>query len=132
MKFCVEHRSIRPVRRGHVTVEMALILPITLSLFLGSVEFTRINTLINGAESAAYEGARRGILPGATIGQCQQEANRILEANGVLSATVDGTSSTEWCRPNHGDGDDPVVAKHLGRRHVRKRPAGGEELHVDS
>lgn len=75
-------------RTGHVTVEMAVILPIAFAIFFGAVETTRINMIINGAENAAYEGARVGILPGATKWRIKKAAREILDAALVTGGTI--------------------------------------------
>ena len=39
--------------------------------------------IINTAENAAYEGARRGILPGATADDCEAAAEAVLDMVGI-------------------------------------------------
>src|SRR5690606_21432947 len=56
---------IRP-RRGAALVEFALTAPLLFFILFASLEFARANMLRNTVEMAAYEGARRGIVPGAT------------------------------------------------------------------
>jgi hypothetical protein len=48
----------------------------------------RVNTIVNTTENAAYEGARAGVVPGATSSQVQTAANAMLSAIGVRNATV--------------------------------------------
>ena len=64
-----------------------------LFIVFGSIEFARLNMLVNSMENAAYEGARRGIIPGATAANIQAEANSILQAVGAVNATVTVTPS---------------------------------------
>lgn len=93
---CLDRSQRRP---GHVTVEMAVILPIAFAFFFGAVETTRINTIINAAENAAYEGARVGILPGATSRRIKVAARKILDAalikGGRITISPDPLSDDE-------------------------------------
>jgi hypothetical protein len=47
--------------------------------------------LRNTIENAACEGARRGIVPGATALACEQSAQELLDIVRVNNATVDAT-----------------------------------------
>lgn len=75
-------------RRGALTVEFALVAPLVFLVVFGAVEFARLNMLVNSMENAAYEGARRGIVPGATVAAVKAQAEQILQAVGAVSATV--------------------------------------------
>ena len=71
-------------RKGTTTVEVALTAPLLFLMFFAGIEFSRANMLRNVAENAALEGARVGILPGATAEQCIDMAKdnlAILEVN---------------------------------------------------
>ena len=50
-------------RRGALTVEVAICLPLLLITLFGLYELSRANMIRHAVESAAYEGARSGILP---------------------------------------------------------------------
>ncbi|MCA9057656.1 MAG: pilus assembly protein [Planctomycetaceae bacterium] len=69
-------------RRGAVTVEFALVLPIILLVFLAALELTAANIIRHSASNAAYEAARRMIIPGASREAAQQEARSILQMTG--------------------------------------------------
>ncbi len=89
-------RKIRPKhhdRMGALTVEMAICVPIVLLLLMGTLEFGRMNMLRNSIDNAAYEGARRGVVPGATASDCEAEANKVLQAIGAVNTTVTVTPS---------------------------------------
>ncbi len=75
-------------RRGVLTVEMAICIPIVLVILLGAIEFSRMNMLRNSIDNAAYEGARRGVVPGATANDCLNTAISVLNAVGTNSASV--------------------------------------------
>ena len=74
-------------RRGAVTVEFALAFPILLFTIFTGIEFARVNMIRNTIENAAYEGARTGIVPGATSTECEAAAQEIIDLIGVVGAT---------------------------------------------
>lgn len=67
---------------------MALCLPILLMLLFGSYELARANMILHSTESAAYEGARTGIIPGATQEKIRESARVSLTAVGINNFTV--------------------------------------------
>ncbi len=75
-------------RRGSVTVETAIVLPILFAIMFASVDCARLNMLRNSAQNAAYEGARNAIVPGATATNASAAANKVLSAVGVKNAIV--------------------------------------------
>ena len=75
-------------RAGAVAVETALTLPILFTVVFASFEFARAHTLMHTADNAAYEGARRGILPGATSTDMENKARDILRCVGTTGAKV--------------------------------------------
>jgi Flp pilus assembly protein TadG len=70
-------------RRGAVTVEFAIALPILILFTFAGMEFSRVNMIRNTAINAAYEGARQGIVPGATSAECEAAANQLLNLVGI-------------------------------------------------
>lgn len=76
-------------RRGALTVEFAMCFPLLLLLFFAAFEFSRANMLRQTAENAAYEGARRAIVPGATADDAKKFANKMLAIVGTNGASVD-------------------------------------------
>lgn len=54
----------------------------------GSIELARMHMIHNSASNAAYEGARRGAVPGATASQAREAAENLLVAIGVHNPTV--------------------------------------------
>ena len=87
-------QPVRRHRRGVLTVEMAICIPIVFLILLGALEFSRMNMLRNSIDNAAYEGARRGVVPGATACDCMDTAVSVLTAVGARSATVSITPPT--------------------------------------
>jgi hypothetical protein len=51
-------------------------------------EFGRFHMLQHTVENAAYEGARRGIVPGATAPLCRNTARGVLAAGSIQAAEV--------------------------------------------
>ena len=87
--LAVRHRSnARLKRAGVVAVELAITAPILLLTFFTMIEFARFNMIRHGIDSAVYEGARRGIVPGATADDVKSAAEAILRAVSTVSATV--------------------------------------------
>ncbi len=85
----------RDRRRGAVTVEFALAAPILFVLFFAAFEFARVNMVRHTMDIAAYEGARRGILPGATAEQVRNRTATVLDTTGVRNANVRARVRTE-------------------------------------
>ncbi|MBA4031551.1 MAG: transporter [Planctomyces sp.] len=81
-------RNQSHLRRGALSVEMSLTIPVLFAIFFGSVEITRLNMLRHTIENAAYEGARQGIVPGATADSARAAALAALAAIDVRDAVV--------------------------------------------
>jgi Flp pilus assembly protein TadG len=81
-------------RRGAATLEFAFVAPVVLMLFFAAFEYSRFSTLRHSAHLAAFEGARRGIVPGATSADVQTRATKILDAVKIHGATVTVTPAT--------------------------------------
>ena len=81
-------RSEKPTRRGALTVEMALTLPILLVVVFACLEFGRMNMIRNSAKNAAYKAARSAIIPGAQAGSAQTVARNLMQAIGVSNANI--------------------------------------------
>jgi Flp pilus assembly protein TadG len=63
-------------------------LPILFLLVVGCFEICHASMLQHAAESAAYEGARAGVIPGATQERCQDSAAFVLRSMGIRGFTV--------------------------------------------
>lgn len=83
-------------RRGVTAVEFAIVAPVILLLFLGAIEITRLNFLRHTAANAAYEGARRAIIPGGTARDADAAALHLLSVvHANQGAEVDVDQSPE-------------------------------------
>jgi len=75
-------------RRGALTVEFALVAPLAFLVFFASFEFSRMNMVRHTIDIAAYEGARRGIVPGATAADVTDRVNQVLAQVSVADSQV--------------------------------------------
>ena len=87
------HRNRRGPRRGAAAVELAACLPILFLVVFAAYEFGRANMLHHACESAAYEGARIGMVPGATPAKIRTAAQSVLNSVGVRDARIRITPS---------------------------------------
>jgi Flp pilus assembly protein TadG len=76
-------------RHGAITVEVALCLPVLILLLFGCYELARTNMILHGTQSAAYEGARTGIIPGATPDKIENSVGFVLRTLGVNDFVVE-------------------------------------------
>lgn len=81
-------------RCGAVAVEFAICAPILLMFFFASLEFSRVNMIRQSVENAVYEGARRGIVPGATAENCREAAQVVLNSISARDAEIDVNPAT--------------------------------------
>ena len=102
MRFTTRRRArksasgcrIHSRRRAAVTVEFAVILPLLMLLFLGGLELSALNLARQTIGNAAYEAARKMIVPGGTIAQARQEAETQLGLAGIVSEITVKSSET--------------------------------------
>ncbi len=89
---CTRRRS--QDRRGALTVEFAMVVPLIFLLFFGSIELTALNLARQTAGNACYEGARKMIIPGGTQDAARTEALRQMSLAGFnQNVTVDVTET---------------------------------------
>lgn len=86
-KLARSKKSLRS-RLAAATVEFALCAPVFFFLIFGGIELSRVNMLVHTVESALLQGARRGIIPGATAEQCRQAAQDVLNIGRIRTSTV--------------------------------------------
>lgn len=82
-------KNSRPARKGAVTVEMAIAVPILFLMVFAALEFCGMNVMRHSVDNAAYEAARRGIVPGATVADVEATADLIMTAAGATNIQVD-------------------------------------------
>jgi Flp pilus assembly protein TadG len=75
-------------------VEFALTAPIVFLLFFAAFEFSRMNMVRHTADIAAYEGAREGIVAGATSDEVRDRVLDMLSTVAITQAVVTVTPAT--------------------------------------
>ena len=84
----MNNRPFTRKRKGTVAVEFAMTAPLYFLVLFAGIELSRANMILHTCENAAFEGARLGIVPGASADDCYQEANAILSIVGISDSTV--------------------------------------------
>lgn len=80
--------SKRYRRKASAVVELAVVLPVVFTICFSLIEISRLLLLQHTADAAAYEGARQGMVPGATAGEAITAAKVLLDADGLKSTMV--------------------------------------------
>ena len=87
----VTSKSVRLRKRfrsGAVAVEFAITAGVAMLFFFGAFEFARVAMIRGTIDNAIYEGARVGIIPGATNADVVRKVNEIMGFSLVRSAKV--------------------------------------------
>lgn len=84
-KLC---RKCRTSRRGAAVVEFAVVAPVFITLVFGMIEYGRMVMVQQLITNAAREGARVGVLDGATTAAVQTSVGTYLTNSSVNGATV--------------------------------------------
>lgn len=79
------------IHRGAVLVEFAMVLPLIVIIAFAMIEISRLMLLQHTADTAAYEGARHAIVPGATPGEALRAAKELIDANGLRDVMIEVT-----------------------------------------
>lgn len=78
-------------RRGAAAVEFAIVAPVFLLMIFGLIEFGRLVMVQQVITNASREGARAGVLDGATTANVQEVVEDYLETAAISGATIDVT-----------------------------------------
>jgi len=89
MFFKTNQKPKQADRKGALTVEFALVLPILLLCLFAFYDISRASMIKHTTQAAAYEGARVGIVPGATDEEIREQVRFVLNSVGVDEFTVD-------------------------------------------
>ncbi len=92
-------------RRGAVTVEMALVLPIFTMLVFGIIEFGRGFMIMQLVTNAAREGCRRAIIDGSTNSDVTSYIQTFMQTSGNVPTSA--TSVTITVTPAAGNPANP-------------------------
>ena len=76
------------MRRGAAAVECALCIPVVVVLMIGTLSVCSDMYLKETLTVAAFEGARTGVRRRATAAMSEAAAQNILDARGIVDATV--------------------------------------------
>lgn len=76
-------------RRGVVAVEFALSATVLFLMIFASIEFARMNMIRHTVDNAAYEAARKAIVPGATAAEAEATARDVLDVVWARDVSVD-------------------------------------------
>ena len=82
------HPMRRKARQGAVAVEFALTVGLAFLFFFSALEFSRVAMIRGTIDNAVYEGARVGIVPGATAADVEKKVRDILGFSLVRVADV--------------------------------------------
>lgn len=90
-------RNRRAKRNGALLAEFAVCLPILVAFFFAMWEYTRMEIVRQTVKAAAFEGARQGIVEGATAEEMEEAAQRVLASFTVREAELESTLTAETC-----------------------------------
>ena len=76
-------------RTGATTVEFALVSVVVFGIVVGMVEYINVEFIRQGIAEAAYEGARQGIVQGATENEVEEATARKMRMMGLSVFTID-------------------------------------------
>jgi Flp pilus assembly protein TadG len=85
------HARAGTSRQGMVTVEFALCASIFFMFIFGMLELTRYIYMQHSVQMVAYEAARAGVVPGATVSDVQTRAANLMAATGINVYTMNVT-----------------------------------------
>ena len=78
----------KQLRQGAVAVEFALTSGLVFFFFFAALEFSRVSMIRGTVDNAIYEGARSGIIPGATADDVDKRTKAILATAMIRTSTV--------------------------------------------
>ena len=120
-------------RRGTSAVEFALIAPLFFLFVMGIIEFGRMAMVTQLITNAAREGARIGVLDGATKAKVTKKVDDYLKSGSVTGATVKVTPDPP---DSAGYGESVSVSVAVQFDNVSWLPApfflGGKTLSAES
>jgi Flp pilus assembly protein TadG len=126
-------RACRKGKRGAAVVEFALVAPVFFLLVFGMIEYGRMVMVQQLLTNASREGARLGVIDGATGAQVQTAVTTYLTNASVKGATVAVVPANP---SDAGYGDPVTVTVRVGFSKVSWLPSpmflGGKELVASS
>lgn len=70
-----------------------MVLPLIMTIAFAMIELSRLMLLQHTADTAAYEGARHAMVPGATAAEAALAAQDLIDANGLRDVSIFVTPS---------------------------------------
>jgi Flp pilus assembly protein TadG len=92
-------------RRAAAAVEFAIVAPVFFLLVFGMIEYGRMVMVQQVITNASREGARQGVLDGATVTSVTSTVNSYLSAGSITGATVTVSPNP----PTNAQNGDPVT-----------------------
>src|SRR4051812_11268659 len=89
-------RTIRKARKGASAVEMAIVAPVFVALILGQIETARLGMVSQLLTTAARDGCRVAVIPGATQSSVQARVETVLAGSGISVGTVTPTCPSPY------------------------------------
>ena len=84
----IKKQQRKSKRNGATAVEVAIVLPLFLSLIFACMEFSRISLIRSQSSNAAYEAARSAMVLGGDAVGAQNAAMRVLGPLGVNTVDI--------------------------------------------
>jgi hypothetical protein len=77
-------------------VELAMVAPVFVALMMGQLESARLGMVSQLMTTAAREGCRVAVLPGAAQSDVQTRVNAVLSSGGITVGTVTPTCTSPY------------------------------------
>ena len=77
-----------PRRQGAATVELAICLPLFITILFGSIEASNLIYLRESLCLASYEAARQAVSLNATRQEIEKRAKELLSSRGIVNPTI--------------------------------------------
>ena len=82
-------------RNGATTVEFAVVAPVIFLMFLGCLEMSNLNFVPNMANDAAFQVARRAIIPGADVDAAISDSKDVMGVAGIKQVKIATSETTD-------------------------------------
>jgi Flp pilus assembly protein TadG len=89
-------RARRHQSRGSNAVELAVVAPVIVTLFMAQIESSRLGMVAQLLTTAAREGCRVAVVPGHTATDVQTRVNAVLSGSGISVGTVTPTCPSPY------------------------------------
>ncbi len=111
----MRRKTVRSARRGTAAVEVAVCLPLLMTLIIGAWEVGRLVEVKQLLCNAVREGGRQAATGSATTDQVQQYVINYLNTNGITGVTTSMVTFQDLTNPSV---TDPTAAAQMDRLRV--------------